>query len=107
MKRIHQIVRVKPEHLKTYTKLHKNVWESVLQTQDACHIQNYSIAYRDGLLFAYFEYTGTDYEADMRRMAADPATQEWWAICKPCLTPVESETVSDCWADMEEVFYKA
>jgi uroporphyrinogen decarboxylase len=29
-------------------------------------------------LFAYFEYHGTDYAADMAKMAADPKTQEWW-----------------------------
>jgi len=107
MKRVHQVVRVKPECLEKYIELHKSVWEGVLATQDKCNMQNYSIAYRDGFLFSYFEYTGNDYDADMEKMAADPVTQEWWSVCRPCLTPVESETESDCWADMEEVFYKA
>jgi len=106
MKRIHQVVRVKPEHMEKYIGLHRSVWDGVLATLEECHVHNYSIAYRDGFLFAYFEYTGDDYAADMEKMAADPVTQEWWAVCKPCLTPVESETVSDCWADMQEVFYK-
>ena len=105
MKRIHQVVKIKPEFLDTYKKLHENIWEGAAKMLRECHFENYSIAYRDGLLFGYFEYTGDDYDADTAKMAADPATQEWWAVCKPCLEPVESEKVSDCWADMEEVFY--
>ena len=36
-----------------------------------CNMQNYSIFYKDNLLYAYFEYTGSDFAADMARMAAD------------------------------------
>lgn len=42
-------------------------------------LQNYSI-YKDGFLFSYYEYIGTDYEADMAKMANDPETQRWWAV---------------------------
>ena len=37
-----------------------------------CNIRNYSIYYRDGYLFSYYEYVGDDYEADMAKMAARP-----------------------------------
>ena len=58
-----------------------------------CHIRNYSIYLRqldDGrhYLFSYFEYTGTDFAADMAKMAADPTTQRWWSFCKPCQQPL-------------------
>ena len=43
------------------------------------NIRNYTIFLRDGVLFSYFEYIGTDYEADMAAMAADDQTQRWWA----------------------------
>ena len=36
-----------------------------------CNMQNYSIFYKDNLLYAYFEYTGNDFAADMAKMAAD------------------------------------
>jgi len=107
MKRVHQIVKVKPECLAKYKELHANIWLDVAKAITESNIENYSIAFRDGLLFTYFEYVGNDFDADMAKMAAAPITQEWWAVCKPCLTPVESEKVSDCWADMEEVFYLA
>jgi len=107
MKRFHQVVKVKPECLETYKKLHEHIWDGAAAMLRECHFTNYSIAYRDGLLFGYFEYTGSDYAADMAKMAEDPATQEWWRVCKPCLQRVESETESDCWANMEQIFYLA
>ena len=105
MKRVQQIVKVKPEKYEEYKKLHANIWEEAAKVIKEAHIQNYSISYRDGLLFAYFEYTGDNYEMDMQKMADAEITKEWWAVCKPCLTPVETEKVSDCWAEMEEIFY--
>ena len=48
---------------------------------------------------------GDDFEADMAKMAADPTTQEWWAVCKPCQVPVETRAEGEWWADMEEVFH--
>jgi L-rhamnose mutarotase len=39
-----------------------------------CNIRNYSIFFKDDQLFGYFEYHGTDFGADMARMAADPKT---------------------------------
>ena len=46
------------------------------------HIADYSIHYhpRLRLLVAHFKYTGADYAADMRGIAADPETQRWWAL---------------------------
>jgi len=77
----------------------------------ACHIQNYSIYLRqldDGkhYLFAYFEYTGTDFAADMVKMAADPVTQRWWSVCKPCQQPLADRASEEWWSDMEEVFHQ-
>ena len=70
-----------------------------------CNIQNYSIYYKDGQLFSYFEYTGDDFEADMSKMAADPKTQEWWDIMMPMQTPLETRAEGEWWAEMEEVFH--
>lgn len=76
----------------------------------ACNIRNYSIYLRtmdDGqpTLFAYFEYVGSDFAADMAKMAADPTTQRWWDCCKPCQMPLENRAPHEWWADMEEVFH--
>ena len=63
----------------------------ILKKITACNIRNYSIFHKDGLLFAYMEYIGDDFEADMAKMAADPKTQEWWAIMEPMQQPLETQ----------------
>jgi L-rhamnose mutarotase len=105
MKRYGQIIGLKPEHLEMYKKYHAKVWPEVLETIRKCHIRNYTIFHRKGLLFAYYEYHGTDFEADMARMAADSKTQEWWAIMNPIQDPLPDRKEGAWWADMEEVFH--
>jgi len=104
-KRYGQVIRVRPEKLEEYKKLHAAVWPEVLAMIRECNIENYSIYYKDGFLFAYFEYTGIDFAADMAKMAADPKTLEWWAVCKPCQEPLETCAEGEWWAEMEEVFH--
>jgi Uncharacterized conserved protein len=105
MKRYGQVIGVKPEKLEEYKKLHAAVWPDVLKMITECNIRNYSIYYKNGQLFSYFEYVGTDFDADMKKMADDTTTQKWWAVCKPCQSPVENRQEGEWWADMEEVFH--
>lgn len=105
MKRYGSVIEVRPERLEEYKRLHAAAWPGVLKMITACNIRNYSIYYRDGLLFSYFEYVGDNYDADMARMAADPETQRWWDVCKPCQSPLPHRAEGEWWADMEEVFH--
>jgi L-rhamnose mutarotase len=105
MKRFGQIIGVKPEHFEEYKNYHAAVWTQVLKKIKECNIQNYSIFHKDGQLFAYMEYTGNDFNADMAKMAADPKTQEWWSIMEPMQQPVENRKEGEWWANMEEVFH--
>ena len=105
MKRFGQIIGVKPEKLAEYKQLHASVWPEVLEMISRCHIKNYSIYHREGFLFAYFEYHGDNFEADMSIMSADPMTQKWWDLCMPCQEPLESRTEGEWWVNMEEVFH--
>jgi L-rhamnose mutarotase len=102
IRRFGQIAKLKPEKIEEYDTLHAAVWDSVLKTIKECNIRNYSIYRKGELLFAYFEYTGTDYEADMDKMAADPATQEWWAHTKPCFV---QEKAGEFYTDMKDLFH--
>ncbi len=93
-----------------YRRLHAAVWPEVLAMISRCHLRNYSIYLRqmpDGrhYLFSYFEYTGTDFAADMAMMAADPKTQAWWAVCKPLQQPLADRAPGEWWATAEEVFH--
>jgi L-rhamnose mutarotase len=105
MKRFGQVIGVRPEHFELYRKYHAAVWPEVLIMIKNCNIQNYSIFHKDNILYAYFEYTGTDFAGDMAKMAADPKTQEWWAIMEPMQNPVPKRKTGEWWANMEEVFH--
>ncbi len=105
MKRYGMVIGVKPEMLEEYKRLHAAAWPEVLRTIAACNIRNYSIYSRDNTLFSYFEYTGTDFDADMAKMAADPVTQQWWKHTNPCQQPVASAKPGEWWANLEEVFH--
>ncbi len=105
MRRYGQVIRLKPGVLEEYKRFHKAVWPEVLATITRCNIRNYSIFHLDGTLFAYFEYHGSDFAADMAKMAADPATQRWWKIMDPMQEPVPQRRPGEWWAVMEEVFH--
>ncbi len=105
MQRYGQVLRLRPEAEERYKTYHAAVWPEILDMIRQCHIRNYSIYLKDGYLFSYFEYDGTDFAADMDRMAADPKTQEWWAIMKPMQDPLPTRKPEEWWAGMEEVFH--
>lgn len=105
MKRIAQTILISPEKIAAYNMHHAACWPGVIARLKASHIQNYSIYYRNGLAFAYMEYVGDDYEADMKAISEDETTQAWWDVVKPLMTPLEDRAEHEFWSDLEEVFY--
>jgi L-rhamnose mutarotase len=111
MKRYGSVVEIKADALEKYKRLHAATWPEVLAMNSRCNIRNYSIFLRrlpDGkyYLFSYFEYVGTDYDADMALLASNPVVQEWWDVCKPCHEPLPDRPAGEWWAPMEEVFHQ-
>lgn len=101
---------LKPEMAARYRDLHAHPWPAVSNRLKACHIQNFSIhqGQIDGklYLFAYLEYTGSDFDADMQKMGADPETQRWWKETDPCQLPLpEAAAKGKIWTDLTEVYY--
>lgn len=105
MKRYGSVIKVRPEKLQEYKRLHAAAWPEVLAKIAEVHITNYSIYYGGGYLFSYYEYVGDDYEADMEKMARDPATKRWWALTDPCQEAVPWAAPGEWWSAMEEVFH--
>jgi L-rhamnose mutarotase len=105
VRRFGQLLRLRPEFQKEYIQYHAAVWPEVLQLIRDCNIRNYSIFLRDSVLYAYFEYTGANYEQDMKKMAADARMQEWWAIMEPMQEPLANRREGEWWARAEEVFH--
>jgi L-rhamnose mutarotase len=105
MKRYGQLIRVLPEYRDEYVRIHADVWPEVLATIADCNIRNYSIFLVDDLLFAYFEYMGSDYDVDMAKMAACPDTQRWWKITDAMQEPFGEMGSERRWRLMDEVFH--
>ncbi|GCE24006.1 L-rhamnose mutarotase [Dictyobacter kobayashii] len=105
MRRFGQIIHVKPDRIKDYERIHAAVWPEVLETITACNMRNYTIFRHGNLLFAYFEYIGNDFEADQKKMGADPKTKEWWTHTDPMQEPLEDKAEGEWWANMKEVFH--
>jgi L-rhamnose mutarotase len=107
MQRMGMVIGIKPEKIAEYKRLHAAVWPEVLAQIKDGNIRNYSIFLREpeNLLFGYWEYHGSDFDADMAAMAKDPKTKEWWALTNPCQSPLPGRAEGEQWAMMENVFY--
>lgn len=108
MKRIGQVIRVKPEVIEEYKAIHVKIWPEIEKAIREGGITNYSIYLKDNWLFAYFEYTGPEeeFEARMQSIADAPRMDEWWTITKGMQDPIPTRVEGEWWANMEEVFHQ-
>src|SRR6516225_609724 len=91
IERYAQITGIHADKITYYKELHAAVWPGVLKRIKESNIQNYSIYLQQVddkyYLFSYFEYTGDDFDADMKKIAADTETQRWWKETDPTQIP--------------------
>ena len=96
---------LKENKIEEYERLHRAVWPGVLKKIQECNIRNYSI-FRNGTeVFSYFEYIGSDYDADMHQMEMDETTQQWWTYTHPCFERYAVSSQSEFFHDMKQIFY--
>lgn len=105
-----QIGRIKPECIETYCRLHEvdiytDKWAGIRQLIADCNIRNYNIFIEDDVVFAYYEYVGSDYEADMKKMADDSLNKQWWALTHPCFTKYKADSTELFYNDMRQIFH--
>ena len=107
VERMGWVIGLKPEKIADYRALHADVWPEILAKITECNMRNYSIFLREpeNLLFAYWEYVGEDFNADMERMKEHPKTQDWWALTDPCQDPLATREPDEQWARLEEIFH--
>ena len=80
---IGSIIELREEYREQYIILHKHVFPKVLDRIKLSNISEYSIFLHGNLLFSVVTYTGDDYENDMKAIAMDSVTQEWWKLTNP------------------------
>jgi L-rhamnose mutarotase len=106
MKRIGQVIKLKPESIEEYKKIHKKIWPGVAKIIYECNIRNYSIYFKVGFLFSYYEYIGENYDEDMKKMAKDEIILKWWEITMAMQQPLDTRAKGEWWSFMEEIFHQ-
>ena len=104
------VTGLKPEKAAYYHKLHANPWPSVNARLKECNVRNYTIYEREiggkTYLFSYLEYTGKDFDADMKKMGHDPETRRWWKETDPCQAPLpDALKAGKIWSDTREIYH--
>ena len=107
VQRIGMVIGIKADQISAYEALHAASNPGVRDLLAKSHMHNFSIYMRqldDGnyYLFGYYEYTGTDYKADMEKLEAEPRNQKWLSVTGPMQVPLPGER---SWAMMKEVYH--
>jgi L-rhamnose mutarotase len=107
VRRVGMVIGIKADQISAYESLHAASNPGVRDLLNKYHMHNFSIFMRrmdDGkyYLFGYYEYTGADYEADMKKLSAEPRNQKWLSATGPMQFPLSGE---QSWAMMKEVYH--
>lgn len=107
VKRVGMVIGIKPDKVSAYEALHASSNPGVRDLLNKYHMHNFSIFIHqldDGryYLFGYYQYTGLDYEADMKKLAAEPRNQQWLSTTDPMQVPLSGQ---HSWATMQEVYH--
>jgi len=105
MRRYGQRIRVLPDRIEDYERLHAETSPGVLEQIHRSNIRNYTIFRHGSDLFAYFEYVADAFAADMAAMAADETTKRWWTLTDAMQEPLPDRGPGAWWTTMEEVFH--
>ena len=101
------IIGIRPEKIQLYKDLHAQPWPEMDAALKAANIRNYSIYLREpeNLLFGYWEYTGADFDADMRILDGLAVSKKWLALTDPCQKRLESAREGEWWSTMPEIYH--
>lgn len=108
MRRFGQVLGLDPARLDEYRRYHASIWPEIADAIRAAGIRSYSIYYRKGQLFGYYEYHGpeAEYDARMNALAEAPRMREWWDLMEAMQIPDPEREPGSWWSEMEEVFHQ-
>ena len=105
--RIGMVIGIRPDRISAYEALHAASNMGVRDLLTKYNMHNFSIFIHQFdigqyYLFGYYEYTGSDYKADMEKLAAEPRNQEWLCATDSMQIPLQGER---SWSTMREVYH--
>lgn len=108
IRRVGMVIKLRPDYLEEYKALHADSNVGVRDLLQKYHLHNFSIFLHkigeDYFEFGYYEYSGTDFSADMAALAAEQRNIAWLKVCDPMQMPLDGET---SWAVMQPIYYNA
>ena len=107
VQRVGMVIGIKADQISAYEALHAASNSGVRDLLAKYHMHNFSIYMRqldDGkyYLFGYYEYTGTDYKAEMEKLGTESRNRKWLSVTDPMQIPLSGE---HSWAMMKEVYH--
>ena len=107
LRRMGMMIAARPEKIAEYRRLHAEPWPELNQALKDANIHNYSIYLREpeNILFGYWEYTGSDFESDMKILGEKAVTKRWLALTDPCQMPLDSAAKGEWWSMMPEIYH--
>ena len=107
MKRYGMVIRIRNDRIAEYRDLHANGHPGVRDLLTKANMHNFSIfiaKFPDGnhVLFGYYEYTGSDYGADMRSLAGHQRNIDWLSMTAPMQIPFPG---GESWTMMDQVYF--
>jgi len=110
VRRFGSVIGIEKKNIAEYKRLHTHAWPDVLKQIEESNIRNYSIylgeVKKDKFyLFSYFEYTGKNFDRDMKKMAKDKSTQKWWKHTDPLQFKLPTAKKDEWWSNWQEVFH--
>ena len=105
--RMGMVIGVRPERVAEYKALHAEPWPEMDAALKEANIHQYSIFLKEpeNLLFGVWDYRGTDYEGDMKRLGEKAVTKRWLALTDPCQSPLASAKAGEWWSFMDCVYH--
>ena len=91
VRRMGAVFALNAENEQLYRDLHANVWPEIVEQLRKSNIRNFSIFITElagqKYVVSYYEYVGTDFEADQQAMTEDPYNARWHQALSPCDAP--------------------
>lgn len=111
IQRFGQVNLIKPAEIELFEGLQKTISSEVMEKLNKAHIHNFSLYLKDlddstNSVFCYFEYTGDDFNSEMKILRKNPVIQKWKnSVEHTPIVDILPCSESKFWDRMEEVFY--
>lgn len=102
MKRFGTLTKLKSEAKSEYIKVHDEIWDEVVRVNDKYNFHNFTIFAYGDYLFSYYEYTGTDYDGDIKKKLAEPIIGKWCEMTGRCTEEVMDDVKT---VRLEEIWH--